>query len=56
MSHGNYLQGSVNSVDNSYNVLLSGSSSGYTSSILMIGGDTYTMYGVKLTKDATNNA
>jgi Spondin-like TSP1 domain len=56
MSYGNYLQGSVNSVDNSYNVLLSGASSGYTSSSLMIGGNTSTMYGVKLTKDVTNNA
>lgn len=56
MSYGNYLEGSYNSLDNSYNVLLSGASSGYTSSSLMIGGDTSTVYGLKITKDSTNNA
>ena len=56
MSYGNYLQGSVDSGNNAYNVLLSGAPSGYTSSGLNIGGDTSTMYGVKLSKDSTNNA
>ena len=56
MSAGNYLQGSVDSGNNAYNVLLSGAPSGYTSSGLNIGGDTSTMYGVKLSKDVTNNA
>jgi hypothetical protein len=56
MSYGNYIQGSVDSTNNAYNVLLSGAPSGYTSSGLNIGGDTSTMYGVKLSKDATNNA
>ena len=56
MSAGNYLQGSIDSTNNAYNVLLSGAPSGYTSSGLNIGGDTSTMYGVKLSKDATNNA
>jgi hypothetical protein len=56
MSYGNYLQGSIDSTNNAYNVLLSGAPSGYTSSGLNIGGDTTTMYGVKLSKDATNNA
>ena len=40
MSYGNYLQGSVDSGNNAYNVLLSGAPSGYTSSGLNIGGDT----------------
>ena len=31
MSYGNYLQGSVDSGNNAYNVLLSGAPSGYTS-------------------------
>ena len=56
MSAGNYLQGSIDSGNNAYNVLLSGAPSGYTSSGLNIGGDTSTMYGVKLSKDSTNNA
>ena len=56
MAYGNYLQGSVDSTNNAYNVLLSGAPSGYTSSGLNIGGDTSTMYGVKLSKDSTNNA
>jgi Spondin-like TSP1 domain len=56
MSYGNYFQGSIDSVSNSYNVVLSGSSSGYTSSGLMIGGDTSTMYGVKISTDSTHNA
>ena len=56
MSAGNYLQGSIDSGNNAYNVLLSGAPSGYTSSGLNIGGDTSTMYGVKISKDATNNA
>ena len=56
MSSGNYLQGYIDSSNNAYNVLLSGAPSGYTSSGLNIGGDTSTMYGVKLSKDATNNA
>ena len=56
MSAGNYLQGSIDSTNNAYNVLLSGAPSGYTSSGLNIGGDTSTMYGMKLSKDATNNA
>jgi hypothetical protein len=56
MSSGNYLQGKIDSTNNAYNVLLSGAPSGYTSSGLNIGGDTSTMYGVKLSKDATNNA
>ena len=56
MSAGNYLQGYIDSGNNAYNVLLSGAPSGYTSSGLNIGGDTSTMYGVKLSKDATNNA
>lgn len=53
MAYGNYLQGSIDSSNNSYNVLLSGSHSGYG---LNIGGDTSTMYGVKLSTDSTNNA
>lgn len=56
MSYGNYLQGSVDYENNAYNVLLSGASSGYTSSSLLIGGDTSTSYGLKLSKDSTNNA
>lgn len=56
MAYGNYLQGSIDSSNNAYNVLLSGAHSGYTSSGLNIGGDTSTMYGVKLSTDSTNNA
>ena len=56
MSYGNYVQGSTDSTDNAYNLLVSGAQSGYTSSSLMIGGDTSTVYGVKIQKDASNNA
>jgi hypothetical protein len=54
--YGNYVQGSTDSVGNAYNLLVSGAPSGYTSSGLMIGGDTATVYGVKILKDASNNA
>ena len=56
MSYGNYVQGSVDTTNNGYNLLISGAPSGYTQSGLMIGGDTATTYGVRLAKDATNNA
>jgi hypothetical protein len=56
MSVGNYVQGSTDSANSAYNLLVSGAPSGYTSSGLMIGGDTATVYGVKIQKDASNNA
>ena len=56
MSYGNYIQGSIDSGNNAYNVLVSGAPSGYTTSGLMIGGDTATMYGVKVSKDSSNDA
>lgn len=54
--YGNYVQGSTDSGTNAYNLLVSGAPSGYTSSGLMIGGDTSTAYGFKIQKDAGNNA
>ena len=56
MSYGNYIQGAVDTANNGYNLLISGAPSGYTQSGLMIGGDTSTTYGVRVSKDATNNA
>ena len=56
MSYGNYVQGAVDTTNNGYNLLISGAPSGYTQSGLMIGGDTSTTYGVRVSKDATNNA
>ena len=55
MSYGNYVQGNVDTTNNAYNLLISGASSGYSQSGLSIGGDTSTVYGLKLNKDATNN-
>ena len=55
MSYGNYVQGNIDTTDNSYNLLISGASSGYAQSALSIGGDTNTVYGLKLNKDASNN-
>jgi hypothetical protein len=55
-SYGNYLQGSTDSTNNTYNLLISGAPGGYTSSGINIGGDTATTYGVKLTADSTHNA
>ena len=56
MAAGNYIQGSVDSGNNAYNVLISGAPSGYTTSGVNIGGDTSTMYGVKISTDSTKNA
>jgi hypothetical protein len=56
MSYGNYLQGSTDSTNNAYNLLISGAPSGYTTSGINIGGDTSTTYGVKITSDSTHNA
>jgi hypothetical protein len=56
MSYGNYLQGSTDTTNNSYNLLISGAPSGYTSSGINIGGDTSTTYGVKITADSSHNA
>ena len=56
MSYGNYVQGNVDTNANAYNLLISGASSGYTSSGINIGGDTSTTYGVKIANDASNNA
>jgi hypothetical protein len=56
MSYGNYIQGSTDSTNNAYNLLISGAPSGYTSSGINIGGDTSTTYGVKITSDSTHNA
>ena len=56
MSTGNYIQGSTDTTNNAYNLLISGAPSGYTSSGINIGGDTATTYGVKLTSDSTHNA
>jgi hypothetical protein len=56
MSYGNYLQGSTDSTNNTYNLLISGAPGGYTSSGINIGGDTSTTYGVKITSDSTHNA
>ena len=50
----NYVQGSVD--NNSYNLLISGASYGYTSSGVMLGGDTETTYGIKISNDSSNNA
>jgi len=56
MSYGNYLQGSTDTTNNTYNLLISGAPSGYTSSGINIGGDTSTTYGVKITSDSSHNA
>ena len=55
-SNGNYVQGSVDTNSNSYNLLVSGASSGYTSSGVNLGGDTSTTYGVKIMSDSSHNA
>jgi hypothetical protein len=54
--YGNYLQGSTDSTNNVYNLLISGAPGGYTTSGINIGGDTSTTYGVKITSDSTHNA
>ena len=54
--YGNYIQGNVDTNANAYNLLISGASSGYTSSGINIGGDTSTTYGVKISNDASHNA
>lgn len=56
MSYGNYVQGSVDSTNNAYNLLVSGASSGYSTSALGIGGDTSTTYGVRMASDNMHNA
>lgn len=50
----NYVQGNIDTTNNSYNLLISGAPSGYTSSSIHIGGDTST--GVKIQSDSTHNA
>lgn len=55
MSYSNYVQGSVDTANNGYNLLISGAPSGYTQSGLMIGGDTNTVYGARVATDASHN-
>lgn len=56
MSYGNYLEGTFDTINNGYTLVVSGSSSGYQSSGLSIGGDTSSTYGFKLSTDQTKNA
>ena len=55
-STSNYVQGNLDTINNAYNLLISGAPSGYSSSSINIGGDTSTTYGVKIQSDATHNA
>lgn len=56
MAYLNYVQGNVDTVNNGYNLLVSGASSGYTQTGLMIGGDTNTSYGLRISENASHNA